>query len=477
MSWFSGSWNRNKSYVRQSSPSGKGKGSRNSWSANHHTAGGRQVQTGHAPVNKTYVRPQSNGAPPNNQAGAEPKTVARWSAVRADSGKGSHSGGAGKGKGHGAGKGFKGLSSRGSSSVKGKAAGRKGTGRGKGSTASQPAQTMFLKLLAQKRRGSSSSVGFSKSSRGNQLIRVPSSIGAARSTGIQKAGKRSLQWVRHETLRAHAETVNDLAKKKAEKAVLDVAGTRFKLSQGGKALVRIRTTAPDKPAVQPSRVLIGGATFISQGGDLVQSTSQKSVKQKKRSTKRSLRVVRSKKQKANKSLQPICMFFTKYGKCSKGDQCEFAHDSAKVAVCSKFLQGKCSLGADCLLSHQVSEDKMPVCYHFLTSICTNDNCPYLHVKVSEKASVCKAFLKGYCPLGAQCPNKHMLTCEAFLKGKCPRGDKCHLHHPKCKGVKRKHVPPDSPPHADKRIKPVVARQGSAPVAWPTQSSVLVKRTE
>lgn len=33
------------------------------------------------------------------------------------------------------------------------------------------------------------------------------------------------------------------------------------------------------------------------------------------------------------------------------------------------------------------------------------------LQVSAKASVCSQFLRGFCPLGAQCPKKHILTCQ------------------------------------------------------------------
>lgn len=38
--------------------------------------------------------------------------------------------------------------------------------------------------------------------------------------------------------------------------------------------------------------------------------------------------------------------------------------------------------------------------------CTASDCPYLHVNVSASAPVCKAFLRGYCMAGADCPHKH-----------------------------------------------------------------------
>jgi hypothetical protein len=76
---------------------------------------------------------------------------------------------------------------------------------------------------------------------------------------------------------------------------------------------------------------------------------------------------------------------------------------------------------------------MPVCYHFLRGNCTNENCPYAHVKVNRNAEVCPDFLKGYCPRGSSCKLKHTDICEEFLEtGTCKNGDKCKLRHVKKK---------------------------------------------
>eukprot|EP00658_Telonema_sp_P-2_P036054 TRINITY_DN26138_c0_g2_i3.p1 TRINITY_DN26138_c0_g2~~TRINITY_DN26138_c0_g2_i3.p1 ORF type:complete len:273 (-),score=36.10 TRINITY_DN26138_c0_g2_i3:520-1338(-) len=256
---------------------------------------------------------------------------------------------------------------------------------------------------------------------------------------------------------------------------------RFKLSDGGNKLMRIQSKSElgkDK-TVAPSRVLIGGATFVSKGDSLVRAPGQKSKNLKLKSTKRSLKLVRRKANKS-KSLKSLCMFFTKYGKCSKGDKCEFAHDSSKVAVCSKFLRGMCE-DKSCPLSHTVSANKMAVCQHFLTGICNNDDCPYLHVKVSSKAAVCKQFLQGFCARGAQCPKKHVTSCQAFVQGRCQLGDRCELYHAKPKpggGHKRKTRTPTQQPTAPalKRIKPEFEASGAdAAVVWPSQRLEPVRR--
>mmetsp|Transcript_30350 Transcript_30350/g.33904 ORF Transcript_30350/g.33904 Transcript_30350/m.33904 type:complete len:101 (+) Transcript_30350:929-1231(+) len=53
---------------------------------------------------------------------------------------------------------------------------------------------------------------------------------------------------------------------------------------------------------------------------------------------------------------------------------------------------------------------MPICYHFLRGVCTNLECPYLHVNLGPNAKVCPDFnIKGYCPLGSKCSMKHVYT--------------------------------------------------------------------
>lgn len=101
-----------------------------------------------------------------------------------------------------------------------------------------------------------------------------------------------------------------------------------------------------------------------------------------------------KKNRVQKTNEP-CLFFCKFGKCSKSDEaCRYVHDKAKVAVCRAFLRkGGCDKGDKCLLTHAVQAEKMPVCIYFERGMCFTPNCPYLHVKVSQNAAVCPSFLK------------------------------------------------------------------------------------
>uniref|UniRef100_UPI00398EB63E zinc finger CCCH domain-containing protein 3 isoform X2 n=1 Tax=Pristiophorus japonicus TaxID=55135 RepID=UPI00398EB63E len=159
-----------------------------------------------------------------------------------------------------------------------------------------------------------------------------------------------------------------------------------------------------------------------------------------RAVQRSLAIIRLAKQKKSKKKE-YCMYYNRFGKCNRGDNCPYIHDPEKVAVCTRFLRGTCKkTDGTCPFSHKVSKDKMPVCSYYLRGICNNNNCPYSHVYVSRKAEVCRDFLKGYCPLGAKCKKKHTLVCPEFSRtGSCTQGSKCKLQHRQRKSDKRKHA--------------------------------------
>ncbi|XP_015273592.1 PREDICTED: zinc finger CCCH domain-containing protein 3, partial [Gekko japonicus] len=153
-----------------------------------------------------------------------------------------------------------------------------------------------------------------------------------------------------------------------------------------------------------------------------------------RAVQRSLAIIRQAKQKKEKKKE-YCMYYNRFGKCNRGENCPYIHDPEKVAVCTRFLRGTCKkTDGTCPFSHKVSKDKMPVCSYFLKGICSNSDCPYSHVYVSRKAEVCPDFLKGYCPLGEKCKKKHTLVCPDFSKnGVCPKGSQCKLQHLRRKG--------------------------------------------
>ncbi|KAL8185620.1 UNVERIFIED_CONTAM: Zinc finger CCCH domain-containing protein 3 [Gekko kuhli] len=184
-----------------------------------------------------------------------------------------------------------------------------------------------------------------------------------------------------------------------------------------------------------------------------------------RAIQRSLAIIRQAKQKKEKKKE-YCMYYNRFGKCNRGENCPYIHDPEKVAVCTRFLRGTCKkTDGTCPFSHKVSKDKMPVCSYFLKGICSNSDCPYSHVYVSRKAEVCPDFLKGYCPLGEKCKKKHTLVCPDFSKnGVCPKGSQCKLQHLRRKGRAWQPGPRDPCQHecsAPKRARLTEQRTGEA----------------
>jgi len=186
-----------------------------------------------------------------------------------------------------------------------------------------------------------------------------------------------------------------------------------------------------------------------------QSKEKQEKKNKKLIPKRKIVIITRKgprvKQVPKKN--EYCLFFSKYGECKEGEKCQYIHDREKVAVCRKFLKGKCN-DPHCKLSHKTDKDKMPVCHYFLQGICNNEHCPYSHVKVNVKAEVCPDFGKGYCPRGSTCKLKHTLKCQAYaLTGKCPDGKNCKLQHTTKKRKRKEQLSEDTADLPVKKIKP------------------------
>uniref|UniRef100_T1J249 Zinc finger CCCH domain-containing protein 3 n=1 Tax=Strigamia maritima TaxID=126957 RepID=T1J249_STRMM len=212
--------------------------------------------------------------------------------------------------------------------------------------------------------------------------------------------------------------------------MITVRGIKFMLDPFGKTLKRVnqQSATGHNLNCQPnmSRIDIGGETFLqTKPGLLVLSQANKKRTLANRSINRSIhRLVAAKK----KSKQ-YCLFYSRFGKCSKKDlgTCPYQHDPDKVAVCTRFLQGKCTV-ENCPFSHKICSKKMPVCRFFLRGRCNADTCPYSHVNVNPEADNCENFLKGFCSLGEKCKKLHVFFCAEFQRtGKCTK-TKCPLKH-------------------------------------------------
>lgn len=175
------------------------------------------------------------------------------------------------------------------------------------------------------------------------------------------------------------------------------------------------------------RIDIGGLTYVASPKTqnvFIRTTNHLSRAHLITARQRSLTLLNKSRVKTNVP----CAIYQKLGKCaahSRG-KCRKLHDQRQVAICTRFvpgharststsspirfpfspsstysfLRGECS-NSDCLLSHNVTLEKMPVCRYFLRGVCVREDCPYLHKKLSRKAEICIDFVRGYCPLAAE----------------------------------------------------------------------------
>uniref|UniRef100_A0A8D0GNU8 C3H1-type domain-containing protein n=1 Tax=Sphenodon punctatus TaxID=8508 RepID=A0A8D0GNU8_SPHPU len=53
------------------------------------------------------------------------------------------------------------------------------------------------------------------------------------------------------------------------------------------------------------------------------------------------------------------MYYNRFGKCNRGENCPYIHDQEKVAVCTRFLRGTCKkTDGTCPFSHKVTKEKV-----------------------------------------------------------------------------------------------------------------------
>ncbi|XP_058062495.1 zinc finger CCCH domain-containing protein 3 [Anopheles bellator] len=223
--------------------------------------------------------------------------------------------------------------------------------------------------------------------------------------------------------------VPELARKGKEHFLV-IRGTRFALDRTGMRLRMVGSAGPvpekRPPETRMHRIDIGGLTYKArQDGTFVRTDVHRTRNHLSVAKQRSIQVLATRLKKCNEP----CHIYRRLGKClahSRG-KCPKLHDPKHISICRKFLRGECTVEG-CLMSHNVSLEKMPVCRYFLEGRCVRDVCPYLHKKVSEKERICHAFLNGFCALAGKCPNRHVFQCPEYERdGKCDR-IKCPYPH-------------------------------------------------
>ncbi|KAJ1653329.1 hypothetical protein IWQ61_006527 [Dispira simplex] len=201
---------------------------------------------------------------------------------------------------------------------------------------------------------------------------------------------------------------------------ITVGNSAFWVNRTGYTLIRQQT--PAKPRI-------------------VSTTPKGYTKAGQRSLVRSALVSPTTSSTPKKKTRRYCTFYNRFGRCSAGDRCPFIHDPTRVALCSRFLRGRCTEGNKCPFSHELKPEQLPLCSHFQRGACHNPECPYIHIKVSADAPVCRFFVDdGFCPHGRECPKRHVYECPEFSEtGRCTRPN-CRLPHHCRTTVGRKRSP-------------------------------------
>ncbi|KAG6875152.1 hypothetical protein C0992_004963, partial [Termitomyces sp. T32_za158] len=120
-------------------------------------------------------------------------------------------------------------------------------------------------------------------------------------------------------------------------------------------------------------------------------------------------------------------------------------------VCKHWLRGLCKKGDACEFLHEYNLRRMPECWWYAKyGYCSaGDECLYAHPK--ERKVECPDYNRGFCKLadhiGPQCPRKHVrkVACQLYLTGMCPIGPDCPRGHPKPGIPPPQAYDPPSPP--------------------------------
>jgi len=118
-----------------------------------------------------------------------------------------------------------------------------------------------------------------------------------------------------------------------------------------------------------------------------------------------------------------------------------------TTVCKHWLRGLCKKGDACEFLHEYNLRRMPECWWFARyGYCTSgDECLYAHPR--ERKKECPDYMRGFCKLGPTCPRKHVrrVACKLYLSGFCPMGPECKNGHPKPQIPTAEDYRPPSPP--------------------------------
>ncbi|CAG9535149.1 unnamed protein product [Cercopithifilaria johnstoni] len=122
-----------------------------------------------------------------------------------------------------------------------------------------------------------------------------------------------------------------------------------------------------------------------------------------------------------------CFEFAEHGHCLAGVFCSFDHggDSTHriTRVCNKLMLGLCR--GHCGQAHCLSPHQMPICDYFLRLTCSDERCPYLHVKHAVGSKPCEDFNRGVCKKCSTCSFPHRYY-YSVIKKKCDGLEKSNV---------------------------------------------------
>ncbi|PQE23090.1 hypothetical protein CJF32_00004468 [Rutstroemia sp. NJR-2017a WRK4] len=101
-------------------------------------------------------------------------------------------------------------------------------------------------------------------------------------------------------------------------------------------------------------------------------------------------------------------------------------------TCKAYLQGHCPLGTNCPDKHVTANNSWNfnnlVCKHWLRGLCKKgETCEFLHEFNLRKMPECNFFVRnGYCSNGD--PASKVAACPHYEKGFCPLGPRCSKKH-------------------------------------------------
>ncbi|XP_038021527.1 putative cleavage and polyadenylation specificity factor subunit 4-like protein isoform X1 [Anas platyrhynchos] len=116
----------------------------------------------------------------------------------------------------------------------------------------------------------------------------------------------------------------------------------------------------------------------------------------------------------------------------------------RAVVCKHWLRGLCKKGNGCGFLHGYDVTKRPECYfHNKFGECSIKDCPFLHVDTTvDNSRACPWYDRGFCRNGPSCKYKHRrrVMCANYLVGFCPEGPNCKFMHLKA-GLSTRSVDP------------------------------------